>query len=74
MAEAEVIARVERRRNWSETERAALLAELDGPGSSVPIVAWRHGIAPSLLYGWRPARKTKIGMPPAPEPMVGDEC
>ena len=50
MAEVEVMARVERRRNWSDAERAALLNELDVPGNSVPMVARRHGIAPSLLY------------------------
>ena len=69
MAEVEVMTRVERRRNWSDAERGALIAELDGPGASVLIVAWRHGIAPSLLYGWHAARKAKKGMPPAPEPM-----
>ena len=68
MAEVEVMARVERRRNWSDDERAALLAELDLPGSTVPIVARRHGIAPSLLYGWRAARKAKMGATPM-EPM-----
>ena len=68
MAEVEVMTRVERRRIWSDAERAALLAELDVPGSSVPMVARRHGIAPSLLYGWRAARKAKMGVAP-PEPM-----
>ena len=68
MAEVEVMARVERRRNWSDAERAAFLAELDLPGSTVPIVARRHGIAPSLLYGWRAARKAKMGAAPT-EPM-----
>jgi transposase-like protein len=69
VAEVEVMARVERRRNWSDAERAAaLLAELDIPGSTVPIVARRHGIAPSLLYGWRAARKAKMGVAPT-EPM-----
>jgi transposase len=67
MAEVEVMARVERRRNWSDAERVALLAELDVPGSTVPIVARRHGIAPSLLYGWRAARKAKMSV--APEAM-----
>lgn len=43
MAEVEVMMRVERRRIWSDAERVAPLAELDVPGSSVPIVARRHG-------------------------------
>jgi transposase len=68
VAEVEVMARVERRRIWTDAERASLLAELDVPGSTVPIVARRHGIAPSLLYGWRAARKAKMGVAPT-EPM-----
>jgi hypothetical protein len=32
------------------------------------MVARRHGIAPSLLYGWRAARKAKMDVAP-PEPM-----
>jgi transposase len=64
LAEVEVMARVERRRIWTDAERASLLAELDVPGSSVPMVARRHGIAPSLLYGWRAARKAKMGVAP----------
>ena len=69
MAEVEVMGRVERRRVWSDADRAALLAEVDAPGGGVPIVARRHGIAPSLLYGWRAARKATMGMAPAAEPM-----
>jgi transposase len=68
VGEVEVMARIEHRRIWTDAERAALLAELDVPGSSVPIVARRHGIAPSLLYGWRAARKAKMGVAPT-EPM-----
>ena len=60
MAEVEVMARVGRRRNSSDDERAAFLAELDLPGSTVPIVARRHGIAPSLLYVWRSARRLRL--------------
>lgn len=58
MSEIEVMPRVERRRKWTEAERAALLAEIDAEGS-VSVVARRHGIAESLLYGWRSARKAK---------------
>ena len=68
MAEVEVMARAEPRRNWSDAERAAFLAELDVPGSSVPMVVRRLGIAPSLLYGRRAARKAKMGVRPT-EPM-----
>ena len=58
------MARIERRRIWSDADRARLLAEVSAPGGSVPIVARRHGISPSLLYGWRAARKAKMGAAP----------
>ena len=34
-----IMPRVERRRKWTEAEKAALLAEADEPGSSVVAVA-----------------------------------
>jgi len=55
--EVEVIARVERRRRWSEAEKAVLLAETGQPGATVAGVARRHGVAESLLYGWRAVRR-----------------
>jgi transposase len=55
--EIEIMPRVERRRKWTEAEKAALLAEADEPGSSVVAVARNHGISKSLLYNWRAARK-----------------
>ena len=68
MTEIEVMPRVERRRKWTEAERAALLAEIDAEGS-VSAVARRHGIAESLLYGWRSARKAKEMAKPIEEPV-----
>ncbi|PWR22395.1 IS66-like element accessory protein TnpA [Zavarzinia compransoris] len=55
--EVEVISRVERRRRWSEAEKAALLAETDQPGATVASVSRRHGVAESVLYGWRAIRR-----------------
>lgn len=60
MGRVEVIARVERRRRWTEDEKAALLAEIEEPGSGVAVVARRHGVAESLLYNWRSARKARM--------------
>ena len=68
MTEVEVMPRVERRRKWTEAERLALLAEIDAEGS-VSAVARRHGIAESLLYGWRSARKAKETADPVDEPV-----
>jgi transposase-like protein len=57
MERVEVIARTERRRQWTVQEKVELLAETDVPGSSVTEVARRHGIAESVLYDWRAKRK-----------------
>jgi transposase len=53
LAEVEILARVERRRKWTEEEKAALLAEVAAAGGKVSVVARRHRIAESLLYNWR---------------------
>ena len=53
----EIIARTERRRKFSDSEKAAILAEADADGVSVRQVAERHEIAESLIYNWRSARR-----------------
>lgn len=53
----EIIARTERRRKFSDAEKAAILAEADEGGVSVRQVAERHEIAESLIYNWRSARR-----------------
>jgi transposase-like protein len=50
---------VERRRKWSEAEKAAVLAESDAPGTNVAAVARKHGIARSVVYNWRSARRAQ---------------
>jgi transposase len=55
--DGEIIARVERRRQWTLQEKAALLAEAVATGGRVSVVARRHGISRSLLYNWRSAWK-----------------
>lgn len=49
----EVITGKERRRRWSEEEKARLVAESWEPGAVVAHVARRHGVAESCLYTWR---------------------
>ena len=56
--DGEIIARVERRRQWMPEEKAALLAEVEASGGRVSVVARRHGISKSLLYNWRSAWKS----------------
>ena len=53
----EIIARTERRRKFSDAEKAAILAEADADGVSVRQIAERHEIAESLIYNWRSARR-----------------
>jgi transposase len=55
VAEVEIVARVERRRKWTEAEKAALLAEVEAEGGKVSVVARRHRVSESLLYNWRSA-------------------
>ena len=52
----------ERRRRWSDEEKAEILAETLQPGASVSWVARRHGISPSQLFGWRKAAQRATGL------------
>jgi transposase len=49
----EVFAGIQRRRRYSLDQKLAVLAEAAQPGMSISYVARRHGISPSLLFGWR---------------------
>ena len=42
-----------RRRRWSDEDKARIVAECDGPGSSVSLVARRHDLNANLLFSWR---------------------
>jgi transposase len=59
MSKLEVVTRVERRRRWTEAEKAAVLSETDVAGANVAAVAQKHGISRSLIYNWRSARQAK---------------
>ena len=60
---------IERRRQWTPEQKAALLAEVEAESGRVSVVARRHGISTSLLYNWRSAWKAaaKRTALPAPE-------
>ncbi|WP_310106366.1 IS66-like element accessory protein TnpA [Sphingomonas sp. BE138] len=53
----EVITRVERRRQYSDEERAAVLEQCDELGATVVGVSRRLGISASLIHGWRKTRR-----------------
>jgi transposase len=70
MDRVEVITRVERRRKWSEAEKAVVLAETDALGASVAAIARKHGIAKSVLYNWRSVRRAQaVAAMPGAEPV-----
>jgi transposase len=49
----EVLAGIQRRRRYTLEQKLAAVAEASQPGMSISYVARRHGISPSLLFGWR---------------------
>lgn len=51
----EVVTRGERRRRWSEEERARVLAEAMAPGAIASHVAHRFGVSSGQFYTWRKA-------------------
>jgi transposase len=63
----EVITRTERRRTYSEAEKAAVVAEASAPGVTVREVSQRLCIAESLIYNWRSAQRKAVSI--ASEPL-----
>jgi transposase-like protein len=59
----EVLGPAERRRRWSEDDKAALVAATDQFG--VTAAARQHRVSTSLLYNWRAARRAaaELGVP-----------
>ena len=53
----EILQGVERRRRWRAEDKERIVAEAMAPGAVFAAVARRHGISPSLLWGWRRAAR-----------------
>lgn|SRR5581483_11719286 len=53
MGRMTLITGAERRRRWSDEDRARILAEIELPGAIVAEVARREDICTSLVYKWR---------------------
>jgi transposase len=49
----EVITGVGRRRRWADEDKARIVAESLGPGTTASAVARRHGLHTSQLFAWR---------------------
>jgi transposase len=76
----EVLDGLERRRRWSQDDKARIVEETLAPGAKVTEVARRNGVAASLVFTWRrQARGAAVAMPrfapvriaPAAEPDDG---
>lgn len=74
----EVITGVRRRREWSDAEKARIVAESADPAAVISEVAQRNGVSRGLLTVWRRlAREASHGAPQfvrlQVEPSAGDE-
>jgi transposase len=49
----EVLAGIQRRRRYTAEQKMTLVQEAMQPGMTISYVARRHGISPSLIFGWR---------------------
>src|SRR3954453_24021063 len=49
----EVLGGLERRRRWSQDDKARIVEETLAPGAKVTEVARRNGIAASVVFTWR---------------------
>lgn len=49
----EVITGPERRRDWPDAEKIAIVAKALEPGANVSEIARRHDLNPQQLFGWR---------------------
>lgn len=70
--DGEIIARVERRRQWTPQEKAALMAEVEAEGGQVSVVARRHGVSKSLLYNWQSVWKAAATVAQASSPVSAE--
>jgi transposase len=59
----EVFTGAGRRRDWSEQEKAAVVAESYATDTSVSQVARRFGLTPSQLFTWRRLARLQTGKP-----------
>jgi transposase len=61
----EVFTGAGRRRTWSASEKAAIVAESYGTSETVCGVARRHGLTPQQLFTWRRLARRSGMEPPA---------
>jgi len=54
----EVLGGLERRRRWSQDDKAPIVEETLAPGAKVTEVARRNGVAASVVFTWRRQART----------------
>ncbi len=60
----EVLGGLERRRRWSQDDKARIVEETLAPGAKVTEVARRNGIAASVVFTWRRQARTVAQVEP----------
>jgi transposase len=70
----EVLGALERRRRWSQDDKARIVEETLVPGAKVTEVARRNGVAASVVFTWRRQARTveKAGVSFAPLQIAAD--
>ena len=71
----EVITGIERRREWTEGKKLAIIAESCQEGVVISDVARRHGLPPQQLFNWRNefGKRNAGGLPCSFPPAAGHE-
>src|SRR3954449_13071449 len=71
----EVLGGLERRRRWSQDDKARIVEDTLAPGAKVTEVARRNGIAASVVFTWRRQARTveKVGSCFAPVQIAAAE-
>ena len=62
----DVLVGPERRRRWSEDEKARIIEESLRPGAQVADIVRHHGVSRGLLYTWRRAARCTPASPVEP--------
>ena len=72
----EVLGGLERRRRWSQDDKARIVEETLAPGAKVTEVARRNGVAASVVFTWRRQARTieQVGTRFAPVQIAAAEA
>jgi hypothetical protein len=66
----EILKGVERRRRWSEAEKALITEESFAAGAKVSDVARKHGVSRGLIFAWRKEARVEELSAPAVQRLI----